>query len=1363
MIDIKDISGKILKSVIETTDCKKYEELMSLCYISLSWDDENNMQLPAGSYIEYEGERYRLLEPYDPSFKNESTFQYTPKFYDKIALWSKKPLFLVTDTGEETDWSMTAYPGQFMEAVVRALSKYTGETFTYSVDASIAQSTMEYISFQNKNIFDGLTEIANKWDVEWWIEGNIIHLSKCQYGEPITLEVGKNVGIPTVTSNKDGYFTRFYAFGSTKNITQEYDDGGFTNGLVNKRLTLNPSLYPGGYMDIRPDLHPEEVFVKTLIFDNIFPSSKLVISGVRAELKDYIDSDGNKIQVGESEGKPLYKQYAIWYFKIDGFNFNNSTYDKDDNPEGMLLSGLDLSVIFESGQLNGRDFKLTYHDKTQEYEINFVEESGSIIVPGTVSLIPADGDNIVLYNIRMPEEYVSSSQEELAEALLSEMERYKRNMNSYSFPSYPVSFYEENLDMKVGQSVSFIYGGNNLSTRVLKVEKQLDYPIEQTITIGEEKIKGNTQEIKEEVIDANQNIDVVKAIADLNKAITDGYGRVQQLIMQSLSQYKGIWTLDQNGFPNDPSKWTIKTDYTAISAKDFIAFADGGEYASGLPVADFDTFGLFKAKQGGGLLFDVNEGWYVDPEFAGGGGIDEEQLKQYLTDNNYITVDYLTKQGYLTLSSPLTGYTKPEAYSPITATDTILSAIGKLEMNFDNYVDLTTNQTIGGVKTFNETILSKKDVIAYADGGEYASGLPVADQYTYGLVKVDGTTVRINADGQLEADSGGGIDFTVGTGLQLSADSVLSVKFGTTTGTACQGDDSRLSNARRNPYYLSWSGYNTGSYDGSASESFEIPNNTSQLINGAGFIKDGNGNFTTLANSGSSSQYLAGNGRFYTISHSEIDGLSSNYVTLSTTQTITGQKSYTALGWYKGIGILRVGSTSNMYIAFAEGSGNCINAYNAGTGAIGNIYLNYQATNAFTRIDPSNNLVTTGDVIAYADGGSYASGLPVADASTYGLIKYDGTTIGKNSSGQLYVIGGSGGGSTIQVIDNLTSSSTTAALSANQGRLLNQRLQSVKFGSAYTDYVPVYLGSTSYNLSRYGHTHSQYLTSHQTIHSLNLIVNGTTYTYTPNSGSKTVTISTSGSGSSWNGGTIGSNITINKDGAAILALQGYHSSWQAAQIQLINKAYTDYRRKWCIDLAGTSEQSGDLVFQNYNLEGTGSANQSPWYRFKIFKHGTATNGVAAAGQYVNNSDARLKNILCSYHDRAIELSGDNNSILDKIRCLNAKYYYWKVPENVNDEEKLLPFYNTIQLGFIAQEVEEIFPEFVSEDNGYKLLNYVGLGSVVAVEGVKELYTRFLPVENKIKILESRVQNLQLRLDNAYREIFELKQQMGGAA
>lgn len=40
----------------------------------------------------------------------------------------------------------------------------------------------------------------------------------------------------------------------------------------------------------------------------------------------------------------------------------------------------------------------------------------------------------------------------------------------------------------------------------------------------------------------------------------------------------------------------------------------------------------------------------------------------------------------------------------------------------------------------------------------------------------------------------------------------------------------------KNPYALSWSGYSSGSYDGSAAKSITIPSNTNQLTNGAGFI-----------------------------------------------------------------------------------------------------------------------------------------------------------------------------------------------------------------------------------------------------------------------------------------------------------------------------------------------------------------------------------------------------------------------------------------------------------------------------------------------------------------------------------------------
>lgn len=593
MIDIKR-NNDVLKSVVTTTGCKYYDEIMGMRYVVLSWEDDDSTQLPAGAYIEHNGEIFTLLEPYDPSYINEAFYKYEPRFYDKIALWSKKPLFLVTDSGEETDWSLTAYPGQFLEAVTRAIRQYVGDYYTYVVDSSIAQEKMENVVFQNSSIFDGLTRIAEAFDTEWWVSGNVIHLSRRKQGVPVTLGVGVNVGIPSVQQNKEGYYTRFYAFGSTRNITQDYNDGGFTNGIAKKRLTLDPSVYPGGYIDIRPNLPGDEIFVKTLTFDDIYPSSSLNISDVRADLKNLLDSSGEKVQIGvDGDGSPVYDKYAVWFFKIPGFTFENSTYDKVDNPSGMLLPGLELSVSFESGQLNGRDFKLTYHEDTEEYEINFVQD-GSIIVPGTVALIPSDGDSVILYNIRLPQQYVSSAQQRLAEALLAEIDkRYSKDRNLYTVKSNPVYFNDHSIDLEVGRAVELNVNGRTLSSRVIKIEKQLDYPIEQTITVGEEKIKGNTQEIKEEVIDANQNIDVVKTLSDLNKSIQDGYGRVQQLIIESMAQYKGLWTLNNNGYPNDPTKWSVETDHTVLGKKDIIAYATK-DHDITLPNAGYGMLGAVR-------------------------------------------------------------------------------------------------------------------------------------------------------------------------------------------------------------------------------------------------------------------------------------------------------------------------------------------------------------------------------------------------------------------------------------------------------------------------------------------------------------------------------------------------------------------------------------------------------------------------------------------------------------------------------------------------------------------------------------------------------------------------------------------------
>lgn len=582
MIDIKDISGKILLSVPITESCEHVEELMQSDHIVLSWNSDKSDILPMGAYIEYGGEKYSLLEPYSPIQKSEEEFSYQPLFKSVVMYWAKVSFFMYTYSsddviiGREPDWTLTDNPANFMSSICKAIKNETGETWTYTVDASLSASAT--LSFQSVDIYSSLNSIANAFETEWWIDkaNKVIHLSKAEHGIAVRLEVGKNITVPTVTVGKEGYYTRFYAFGSTRNIVQDYE-GANVNNLVNKRLTLDPVKYPNGYKDIRPDLKQGEIFQKILIFDNVYPSSSLEISDVRVRLMWTIGEDGEKVQVGtDNEGNPIYDQYSIWYFKVPGFVLNNTIYSKD-NPEGMLISGKALSVHFESGALQGREFELIYHDKAEtvssadgtsviltpgDYEIKFKEE-GTYIIPAITSLIPNNGDKIILFNIRMPEEYTGSAYLELESEMNKEISRLSSDLNNYQFSSNPISFSENNPDLSIGRKITYVNGGYSVSTRVIKLVTKIDFKYIQSITVGNEKIKGNTQELKEEVISANKDINLLSVLNDMTTSLTQSYNRTQQMMLDGFAAIKNIWQFkeDESGAKYAYSKFPVVTAY----------------------------------------------------------------------------------------------------------------------------------------------------------------------------------------------------------------------------------------------------------------------------------------------------------------------------------------------------------------------------------------------------------------------------------------------------------------------------------------------------------------------------------------------------------------------------------------------------------------------------------------------------------------------------------------------------------------------------------------------------------------------------------------------------------------------------------
>lgn len=680
MIHIKDISGNIILSVSISQECEHVEELMKSDYIQLSWSSDNSDTIPAGSYIEYKGEKYSLLEPYSPKQKDEAEFIYQPQFQSKIMIWGKTPFFMYTYTDDvitnrEPDWSLTDNPANFMSVVVDAIKNETGEVWTYSVESSLPASTTQ--SFQSIDIFSALNQIANTFETEWWVDkvNKVIHLSKASHGDPVVLEVGENVNTPSVTSSKEGYYTRFYAFGSTRNIVQDYK-GANVNNLVNKRLTLDPVKYPGGYKDIRDNLSSDEIFSKVLILDDIYPSSKLKISDVRVRLMWTIDPDTKeKVQIGtDNEGNPIYDQYAIWYFQIPGFFFDNTAYDKDTNPQGMLIPGKTLSAHFQNGPLSGREFELKYHDKAEsvdsadgapiqikkgDYEILFVKED-SLVIPMINNLVPADGNEVVLFNIRMPEEYTTSAYLDLESALNKEIERLSSDLNNYQFNSNPVAFDNSNPKLSLGRNITYKNGTYSYSTRVIKLVTKLDFEIEQTITVGNEQIKGNTQEIKEEIASANKDINLLAILNSTTNSLTQAYSRTQQLMLEGFASIKDMWKFDPDNADTIFSKYNVYSK-KALSAK---GLAEGSGGSGGGASALYQLVDVIPNSAGTGvegaqdrftLIYDALAGKWK----AGEAGLNENQLASYLSTNNYAkktdipslagyaTEKWVTDKGYL--------------------------------------------------------------------------------------------------------------------------------------------------------------------------------------------------------------------------------------------------------------------------------------------------------------------------------------------------------------------------------------------------------------------------------------------------------------------------------------------------------------------------------------------------------------------------------------------------------------------------------------------------------------------------------------------------------------------------------------------
>ncbi len=140
--------------------------------------------------------------------------------------------------------------------------------------------------------------------------------------------------------------------------------------------------------------------------------------------------------------------------------------------------------------------------------------------------------------------------------------------------------------------------------------------------------------------------------------------------------------------------------------------------------------------------------------------------------------------------------------------------------------------------------------------------------------------------------------------------------------------------------------------------------------------------------------------------------------------------------------------------------------------------------------------------------------------------------------------------------------------------------------------------------------------------------------------------------------------------------------------------------------------------------------------FCFKKWDTIVSYINGSGDYVKNSDMRLKNRISTVKD-----------VLDRIMRLDVFRYTLKY-----DPDK------TVSIGLSAQQVNNEFPEIVSNDGDYLGIYYGQIGPI-AIQGIKELYRNMIDVDRFVRSTKSWMTDKDKRIADLEEEVKELREEL----
>ena len=309
LVDIKDISGNIRFSTPINEGSKRHFLLMQEDYVTLKFSLASPIYFKLGDYIDNELGIFEVVDLYKPTYNTTTGgYDYELRLDAYYWKWKNKKFFYTPETtGREAGWNLTAtldvHLNIFLDNLKYLGYKFRDKDFIWEIDDTVENSA-KLVTYDNVNLIDALTQMAEAWGCEWWIENHKICFGRCEYSSPVDFKAGdltdtENVNVNNMTrsDSQTTYANRIYAFGSTRNIPATYrKDLIFDVKKVNGRdisdtsrplnIRFFPSVSHAGISPISMNIFEEgemvgaqeEYKVMTDVFTSSMPASEYHIS-----------------------------------------------------------------------------------------------------------------------------------------------------------------------------------------------------------------------------------------------------------------------------------------------------------------------------------------------------------------------------------------------------------------------------------------------------------------------------------------------------------------------------------------------------------------------------------------------------------------------------------------------------------------------------------------------------------------------------------------------------------------------------------------------------------------------------------------------------------------------------------------------------------------------------------------------------------------------------------------------------------------------------------------------------------------------------------------------------------------------------